>query len=115
MATFMPGERIGQVHGTHAPDRPGDRRRERARVRDVPPCRGPAVWASSATSFEDVAPVPDGPRRARELRAAATEPGRGSPSRWRPGTGRARPEPASRPAHRPGRARARRRLPATLF
>ena len=43
MGTFMPGARIGQVARDDAAGRPGDRRRERPRVRDVPPRRGAAL------------------------------------------------------------------------
>ena len=42
MGTFMPGARIGQVHGTTAPDRSRAGADQRARVRDVPPGGGAA-------------------------------------------------------------------------
>ena len=60
MATFMPGARISQAHGTVRPVDPGDGRRERARLRDVPP-GGRAA---------------DAGHRTRELRRHRRRPGR---------------------------------------
>jgi len=75
MATFMPGARIGQVHGTTAPADPGTGARDAVAFAMYHPAaalRSPAV---ERDSLEDIARVPGVLLRSRDLRAAhAAEP-----------------------------------------
>ena len=85
MATFMPGARISQAHGTVRPVDPGYRRRLGPRVRDVPPGRRAA----------------DARHRARELRRHRGRPER--PDRRPPptrGRRRGRQQPPPKPSRR---------------
>ena len=92
MGTFMPGARIGQVHGTTAPVDPEPGTDQRARVRDVPPGGGAAHAGA----------------RARELRGHRARPGRADPRARAQGAGRrARHGAARQPTPRPPRRRRR--------
>ncbi|HSP19335.1 MAG TPA: uracil-DNA glycosylase [Myxococcaceae bacterium] len=74
MGTFMPGARIGQVHGTTAPAPPETGARDAlvfAMYHPAAALRSPAV---EADSFEDVARVPGVLLRARERRAGTAAP-----------------------------------------
>jgi uracil-DNA glycosylase family 4 len=89
MGTFMPGARIGQVHGTSVPADPETGARAAlvfAMYHPAAALRSPAI---ERESFEDMASVPSVLLRARELRASASGPTRAS---------RPEPEPAPAPA-----------------
>ena len=110
MGTFMPGARIGQVHGTSVPADPETGARAAlvfAMYHPAAALRSPAI---ERESFEDMARVPSVLLRARERRvrrracagAPATRPGR----RARPAAGHAasrrrRPPNPTRPRPRP--------------
>jgi uracil-DNA glycosylase len=71
MGTFMPGARIGQVHGTSVPADPGTGARAAlvfAMYHPAAALRSPAI---ERESFEDMARVPSVLLRARELRVSA--------------------------------------------
>ena len=73
MATFMPGARIGQVHGTTTPADPETGARDAlafAMYHPAAALRSPAV---ERDSLEDIARVPGVLLRSRELRAAHAE------------------------------------------
>jgi DNA polymerase len=87
MGTFMPGARIGQVHGTSVSADPETGARAAlvfAMYHPAAALRSPAI---ERESFEDMASVPSVLLRARELRASASAPTRAP-----------RPEPAPAPA-----------------
>ena len=106
MATFMPGARIGQVHGTTAPADPDTGARDAlvfAMYHPAAALRSPAV---ETDSFADVARVPGVLLRARERRAGSM-PATATPSEA-PATAAAAasdaaptPEPTSVPAPAP--------------
>ncbi len=80
MATFMPGARIGQVHGTTTPADPETGARDAlafAMYHPAAALRSPAV---ERDSLEDIARVPGVLLRSRDLRSAHTEqPAVGAP------------------------------------
>ena len=57
MATFMPGARIGQAHGTVRPVDPADGRARRPGVRDVPPGRGAPLGRRRARRASETWPA----------------------------------------------------------
>ena len=71
MGTFMPGARIGQVHGTTAAADPETGARDALVFAMYHPAAALRTAAIERDSFEDVARVPDVLIRARERRAAA--------------------------------------------
>ena len=121
MGTFMPGARIGQVHGTTRAGRSRDwgrATRWRSRCTTRPPrCGRPAARARELRGHR---PRARGAPRARATRREAGAPTRATGAdraRSRdpvepPATGAARPTPARRARHRAGhRRRRRRRVP----
>jgi DNA polymerase len=71
MGTFMPGARIGQVHGTSAPADPETGARDALVVAMYHPAAALRTPAIERESFEDVARVPAVLVRARERREGA--------------------------------------------
>jgi uracil-DNA glycosylase len=122
MATFMPGARIGQVHGTTSPADPETGARDAlvfAMYHPAAALRAPAV---ERDSFEDVSRVPAVLLRARERRAGqpatpaasagAPEPGSPTPQGPEPeappsatSVASPAPQPAARPTPSPAAMR----------
>ena len=73
MGTFMPGARIGQVHGTTAPADPETGARDALVFAMYHPAAALRTAAIERESFEDVALVPAVLVRARDRRAGAPE------------------------------------------
>ena len=71
MGTFMPGARIGQVHGTTQPADPGTGARDALVFAMYHPAAALRTPAIERESFEDVAGVPSVLVRSRERREAA--------------------------------------------
>ncbi|MHB8893244.1 MAG: uracil-DNA glycosylase family protein [Candidatus Limnocylindrales bacterium] len=71
MGTFMPGARIGQVHGTTQPADPGTGARDALVFALYHPAAALRTAAIERESFEDIARVPDVLVRSRERREAA--------------------------------------------
>ena len=74
MQSFIPGARIGQVHGTTHPVDPGTGAAHALAFAMYHPAAALRSSGVEQTSFEDVARVPSVLLRARELRAGATQP-----------------------------------------
>jgi DNA polymerase len=74
MGTFMPGARIGQVHGTTAPADPATGARDALVFAMYHPAAALRTQAIERESFEDVARVPAVLLRARERRAGGGAP-----------------------------------------
>ena len=74
MATFMPGARIGQVHGTSAPADPATGARDALVFAMYHPAAALRTAAIERESFEDVARVPQVLVRARERREGHQRP-----------------------------------------
>jgi len=74
MATFMPGARIGQVHGTSRPADPETGARDALVFAMYHPAAALRTAAIERESFDDVARVPDLLLRARERRAGGVTP-----------------------------------------
>ncbi len=72
MAAFMPGVRIGQVHGTTQPIDPETGARDALAFAMYHPAAALRTQALERESFEDIARVPGVLLRARERREAAT-------------------------------------------
>ncbi len=95
MATFMPGARIGQVHGTTRPIDPETGARDALAFAMYHPAAALRTGALERESFEDIARVPDVLLRARERReAGALTRAAGAPPGPGPDTG-SRPEPGA--------------------
>ncbi len=90
MGTFMPGARIGQVHGTTTPADPETGARDALVFAMYHPAAALRTAAIERESFEDVARVPETLVQARERRAAA--------SAAEPASSTATPSPAIVPA-----------------
>jgi len=75
MATFLPGARIGQVHGTSTPADPETGARDALVFAMYHPAAALRTQALERESFEDIARVPSVLIRARERRAGGTDPG----------------------------------------
>jgi uracil-DNA glycosylase len=73
MATFMPGARIGQVHGTTSPADPGTGARDALVFAMYHPAAALRTAAIEQESFDDVARVPGVLLRARDRRAGLPE------------------------------------------
>jgi len=84
MATFLPGARIGQVHGTSAPADPATGARDALVFAMYHPAAALRTQALERESFDDIARVPTVLLRARERRAGA---GEGTPAGAAPGEG----------------------------
>jgi DNA polymerase len=101
MGTFMPGARIGQVHGTSQPADPATGARDAlvfAMYHPAAALRSPAV---ERESFEDMDRVPGVLLEARERRAAppgAPAPAQPAPAPGAPAPAPAEPHPAADPA-----------------
>ena len=78
MATFLPGARIGQAHGTTQPIDPGTGAANALAFAMYHPAAALRSSGVEQTSFEDVARVPDVLLRARRLRAGEPEPTAGA-------------------------------------
>jgi uracil-DNA glycosylase family 4 len=93
MGTFMPGARIGQVHGTSRPADPGTGARAALVFAMYHPAAALRTAGIERESFEDIARVPDALLSARERRSrAVAEPA------VRPATTISSAAPASIPA-----------------
>ncbi len=79
MGTFMPGARIGQVHGTTGPADPETGARDALVFAMYHPAAALRTAAIERESFEDIARVPAVLLRSRELRAAHAHDGTHSP------------------------------------
>jgi uracil-DNA glycosylase family 4 len=75
MGTFMPGARIGQVHGTTAPADPATGARDALVFAMYHPAAALRTPALERESFEDIARVPAVLQRSRDRRAGLTEAG----------------------------------------
>jgi DNA polymerase len=95
MATFMPGARIGQVHGTTSPADPETGARDALVFAMYHPAAALRTAAIEQESFEDVARVPGVLLRARDRRAGLPEAIGGDAAATGPATA---PTPASKPA-----------------
>ena len=71
MATFRPGERITQIHGTHAPAPPETGARDALAYALFHPAAALRSTEVERQSYEDIAGLPAVLREARERRAAA--------------------------------------------
>ena len=95
MGTFMPGARIGQVHGTTVPADPATGASDALVFAMYHPAAALRTPAIERESFEDIAKVPAVLLRAR-ARRAGTDPGEGPPAgedlSRRPGSGESTPE-----------------------
>ena len=80
MATFMPGVRIGQVHGTSQPVDPDTGARNALAFAMYHPAAALRTAAIERESYEDVARVPEVLLRARRRRAADAEAPEAAPS-----------------------------------
>jgi hypothetical protein len=83
MATFMPGVRIGQVHGTSQPVDPETGARNALAFAMYHPAAALRTAAIERESYEDIARVPEvllGARRRREAEPTAPEPTAPEPS-----------------------------------
>ena len=104
MQAFIPGARIGQVHGTTHPVDPETGAANALAFAMYHPAAALRSSGVEQTSFEDVARVPDVLLRARELRAGRPEPAattgaaRHPPPRRRPLPRCPPPAPAPIPA-----------------
>ena len=102
MGTFMPGARIGQVHGTTAPADPETGARDALVFAMYHPAAALRTASIERESFEDVARVPSVLLRARERRAGSAETPAASatpgPAHAGPPTPPAAPVPAADPA-----------------
>ena len=94
MGTFMPGARIGQVHGTTAPIDPELGPRDALAFAMYHPAAALRTPALERESYGDIALVPDVLIRARERRRGGDP--RRRPPRRRPSRGRARGRRARR-------------------
>ena len=74
MQAFIPGARIGQVHGTTHPVDPGTGAAAALAFAMYHPAAALRSSGVEQTSFEDIARVPSVLLRARELRAGSAEP-----------------------------------------
>jgi DNA polymerase len=103
MGTFLPGARIGQVHGTSHPADPGTGARDALVFAMYHPAAALRTPALERESFEDVARVPGVLLRSRELRAehagAATRTAPAEPAT--PVSAATPPSPAPAPAEAP--------------
>ncbi len=99
MATFMPGTRIGQVHGTSQPVDPATGARDALAFAMYHPAAALRTAAIERESYEDIARVPEVLLRARRRR----EPGAGgatdvaAPRADAGGSGQAAPQPPTAP------------------
>ena len=84
MGTFLPGARIGQVHGTSTPADPETGARDALVFAMYHPAAALRTQALERESFDDIARVPTVLLRARERRAGA---GEGTPAGAAPGEG----------------------------
>lgn len=80
MGAFMPGARIGQVHGTTAPADPATGARDALVFAMYHPAAALRSSAVERDSFEDIARVPDVLARARGQRATTAPATPGAPS-----------------------------------
>jgi DNA polymerase len=110
MATFLPGARIGQVHGTTAPADPATGARDALVFAMYHPAAALRTPAIERESFEDVARVPQVLLRSRERREGVTAPAAVA-SATRAPTG-APAAPPSRAAAPPAEAHAGPAVPA---
>jgi DNA polymerase len=74
MATFMPGARIGQVHGTTAPADPATGARDALVLAMYHPAAALRTPALERESYEDIASLPQVLVRSRERRSGAPAP-----------------------------------------
>jgi uracil-DNA glycosylase len=89
MATFMPGARIGQVHGTTSPADPDTGARDALVFAMYHPAAALRTAAIEQESFEDVARVPEVLLRARDRRAGLPDAGQGEATAQASGDGSA--------------------------
>ncbi len=75
LATFMPGVRIGQVHGTSLPVDPDTGARDALAFAMYHPAAALRTQALERESYQDIARVPEVLLRARERRQAGEQPG----------------------------------------
>jgi uracil-DNA glycosylase len=95
MGTFMPGARIGQVHGTTRPTDPETGARDALAFAMYHPAAALRTGALERESFEDIARVPDVLLRARERREAGAPLGSGPDPDARPEPGPSAPTTAT--------------------
>ncbi len=102
MGTFMPGARIGQVHGTATPADPATGARDAIVFAMYHPAAALRTPALERESYEDIARVPDVLQRSRDHRAglvAGVVPAAASTSALNPAPATSRvPAPAGSPA-----------------
>ena len=113
MGAFMPGARIGQVHGTTAPADPETGARDALVFAMYHPAAALRTAAIERESFEDVARVPAVLLRARDRRAGQPEPASQPASQPAPQAipDSVVPSPAPQPAAAPAPAPAVTRTP----
>ena len=100
MQAFIPGARIGQVHGTTHPVDPATGAANSLAFAMYHPAAALRSSGVEQTSFEDVARVPSVLVRARELRAGSPAPAASSVTTPAPPTVAAAPVPPPRPEAR---------------
>jgi uracil-DNA glycosylase family 4 len=94
MGTFMPGARIGQVHGTSRPADPATGARDALVFAMYHPAAALRTPALERESFEDIGRVPAVLQQSRDLRAGATRAASAEPDAPPPGDERPAPMPS---------------------
>jgi DNA polymerase len=102
MGTFLPGARIGQVHGTSTPADPETGARDALVFAMYHPAAALRTPALERDSFEDIAQVPQVLLRSRDRRNGAAAPAMVPVMGAAAATDAPAPAPAARPATTPG-------------